>query len=257
MSAPERILRLPPRERRGSRVRCLLLTDGSRPEVAKRLSELARPWGFVDAEHHVWLPRGFDDPAEAKLGKTAGLLSPEHRRLLTDWWLAVPEGANTPNWDIASTATIDGREGLLLVEAKAHSAEIKSEGKRLGGNVRNDEQIRNALAMASSALNRVQCGWALSADSHYQLANRFAWAWKIASLGVPVILVYLGFLYAAEMCDQGAPLEEATAWEQLVKGHAHGVVPESAWSQTISIGSTALRGVIRSIHFDIPDERDT
>jgi len=41
--------------------------------------------------------------------------------------------------------------------------------------------------------------WQLSRDSLYQLANRFAWAWKIASLGVPVALVYLGFIAADQM----------------------------------------------------------
>jgi hypothetical protein len=45
-------------------------------------------------------------------------------------------------------------------------------------------------------------GWTLSRDSHYQLTNRFAWAWKLASMGVPVVLGYLGFQGAAEMKDR-------------------------------------------------------
>jgi hypothetical protein len=33
----------------------------------------------------------------------------------------------------------------------------------------------------------------LTADSHYQLANRLASAYKVASAGIPVVLLYLGF----------------------------------------------------------------
>ena len=31
------------------------------------------------------------------------------------------------------------------------------------------------------------------------MSNRFAWAWKLADLGVPVVLVYLGFFRALFM----------------------------------------------------------
>jgi crotonobetainyl-CoA:carnitine CoA-transferase CaiB-like acyl-CoA transferase len=42
-------------------------------------------------------------------------------------------------------------------------------------------------------------GWSLSVDSHYQICNRFAWAWKIASLGVPVVLI--AAIFATETAD--------------------------------------------------------
>ncbi len=64
---------------------------------------------------------------------------------------------------------------------------------------RNHAQIGRAISEASLGLKDTMDGWNLSRDSHYQLANRFAWAWKLASMGVPVVLVYLGFLGAAEM----------------------------------------------------------
>ena len=246
------LAQLSPRERRGSRLRCLLLTSGARQEVAGRLTALAAPWALVDPDLHQWMPNGLENRAEAKLGETSGLLSQEHRKVVTDWWLTVPEGANTPNWDIASTATIDGSKGLILVEAKAHVAEIKDDGKAQGGNAENQERIGKAIAAASKALNEVPPGWALSRDSHYQLANRFAWSWRIAFLGVPVVLVYLGFLNADEMRDQGAPLSDGQAWERLVKQHAVGTVPEAAWTDALMIGSTPLRALIRSIRLDIP-----
>jgi hypothetical protein len=243
---------LPPRERRGSRLRCLLLTSGARQEVAGRLTALAARWAAVDPDLHQWLPNGLEDRAEAKLGETHGLLSRGLRKAVTEWWLTVPEGANTPNWDIASTATIDGIDGLILVEAKAHVAELKDDGKAQGGNEKNHEQIGRAIGAASKALNEVRSGWALSRDSRYQLANRFAWSWKLASLGVPVVLVYLGFLNADGMRDQGAPLSDGQTWEQLVKQHAASTVPESAWSDALMIGSTPMRALIRSMRLDIP-----
>ena len=163
---------LRPRERRGSRLRCLLLTSGVRQEVAVRLTALAAPWAVVDPDLHQWLPNGLEDRAEAKLGETPGLLSQEHRKVVTDWWLTVPDRANTPNWDIASAATIDGSKGLILVEAKAHVAEIKDDRKAQGGNAENQERIGRAIGAASKALNEVRPGWALSLDSHYQQSVR-------------------------------------------------------------------------------------
>jgi hypothetical protein len=121
------------RERRGSRARCILLTQGSNEKVARQLSDLAAPFAVIDPNRHHWMPRGFVEPREAKLGDALLFLSDEHREAISAWWLAVRDHANTPNWDIASTATIDGAEGLLLVEAKAHAGEIRRDGKAKEG----------------------------------------------------------------------------------------------------------------------------
>jgi hypothetical protein len=109
---------LPQRERRGSRAPCILFTNGSDEAVANRLSRLAWPFATIDPNRHRWMPRGIAHPKEAKLGDALSFLSDEQREAVTGWWLAVRKRANTPNWDMASTATIDGTEGLVLVEAK-------------------------------------------------------------------------------------------------------------------------------------------
>ena len=114
------------------------------------------------------------------------------------------ERANTPNWDIVSTCQVDGRQGLVVVEAKAHRGELHRDGKD-PGNSENDKCISAAVAAANDALGGAAAGWSLCTDTHYQLCNRFAWAWKVASLGVPVVLVYLGFLDADEMGDGALP----------------------------------------------------
>ena len=94
---------------------------------------------------------GRDRSAEAKLGECPHLLCDEHRELITAWWLSVRKNANTPNWDIATTATIDGRDGLVLVEAKAHSNELKVNGKP-PGNPLNHARIALAIGEANLGL---------------------------------------------------------------------------------------------------------
>lgn len=194
------------------------------------------------------MPQGHAQPAEARLGHATQFLSADRREALQTWWLAASSGANTPNWDVVSQATIAGgngpKEGLLLIEAKAHDRELSRGGKPLATNasensVLNHQHIANAITEANTGLNAITAGWNpdtgwnLSRDSHYQLANRFAWSWKIASLGVPVILVYLGFLGATEMADCGPPLESAADWNQVIENYTRGTVPPQAWRQRI------------------------
>jgi hypothetical protein len=56
------------------------------------------------------------------------LLPADVREKLKRWWLSVPSNnPRTPNWDIASTCTIEGKTGILLIEAKAHDQELIKE----------------------------------------------------------------------------------------------------------------------------------
>jgi hypothetical protein len=245
---------LPERDRRGSRGRCILLTHGSKEDVARRLSALAGPFVIIDPNRHRWMPLGFADPREAKLGDALSFLSDEHREAITTWWLAVPQGANTPNWDIVSTATINGAEGLLLVEAKAHCRELSMGGTAAGAE--NAPHIIAACREATDELNSILPRWTLSTESHYQLSNRFAWAWKLASLGVPVVLVYLGFLRAEEMRDQGRPIANAKDWESLLRDHSAGKVPATMWDDLIMIDRTPLRARIRAIKLALDGTAD-
>ena len=103
------------------------------------------------------------------------------------------------------------------------------------------------MHQANAELGGKQTGWNLTADSHYQLCNRFAWSWKIASLGVPVILVYLGFLNAMEMTDRGKPFHSATEWLDVIKSHAERIVPNDAWDRPIDINGTKMRAIIQSV----------
>ena len=212
-----------------------------------------------------WMPRGkpvqkednsWDKtPArEARLDSLTALFASDAgcRKELGDqlrqWWLAVPRGANTPNWDIASTCTIKGQRGLLLVEAKAHSAELGESDSFSSGNLSNRERIRLAITEAVAGLQVATGGpWDLSPDSHYQLSNRFAWCWKLASPGIPVVLLYLGFLNAEDMIDRGQVFGSEGQWETSLRAHSEGVVDNRCWGQWIDIDGVPLLPLIRGV----------
>ncbi len=229
------------REFKGSRLRCLMATSLADRDVAEFLNQLVQPHAEVSLSD-TWQPRGFLEGEEARLGE-ADFLSADQREALTAWWLTVRERANTPNWDIVSTCQVEGGQGLVLIEAKAHAGELHLAGKT-PGNSENDTRISAAVAEANDALGGAAASWSLCANTHYQLCNRFAWAWKIASLGVPVVLVYLGFLDADEMGDGAFRTPEA--WRSCLHAHADGVVPLAAWEQRVPAGKSWFVPIVRA-----------
>lgn len=258
---PERRFpRLGPKAQRGSKPRCHLLTSGSPDMVARRLTEIAAPFAAVDAQRDRWMPCGFDDVREATLPEADRLLPPNVRHDLKRWWLTVSTPATrTPNWDIAATCTIDSRPGILLIEAKAHDQElIKEEAGRKSIDMaaakananarRNLLRIDWALRDASVAL-AAETGirWELSCDRCYQMSNRFAWAWKLTDLGVPVVMVYLGFLNADEMGGNGSnAIIDHMTWEAMVKTHSRALCPTEVWNRQWPLKGTPLSPLIRS-----------
>ena len=233
------------KELRGSRLRCLMLTSMPERQVASILTRIITPIPSVTVGR-IWCPRGFLHPDEPKLGEHPDFLTPDERNVVTDWWLKVRRNANTPNWDIVSRCEIGGQRGLILVEAKAHTEESKRAGKDKG-NADNDCQIDGAICQANSALDSVLPGWALTKDSHYQLCNRVAWAWKLGTMGIPTILVYLGFLHCDEMSDCGIPLSTAEHWERALREHSEGIVPPNAWGVRIPTSSAPIWALVRSL----------
>lgn len=228
---------------RGSKIRCHVLTSGSPGEVAARLSAMLPVAGCAVSSQSTWLPRGLDDVTEAQLDKHTQFLGRESAQSIRDWWLASPKNAATPNWDIASSFSLEGMHGhgLLLVEAKAHVGELSAAGKSAPSDsedsLANDRRIRDALSEASTGLGEVVAGFRLSAERHYQISNRFAWAWKVASFGIPVVLVYLGFLNALDMAHDGRIIFATdSAWDAAVRDHSRSVIPGSAWNRMITVG---------------------
>lgn len=225
---------------KGSRYRCLRVTHLPKEKVVEFFNSLVSPFAEVgEGKNAMYMPEGFCKPDEAKLYKTCGFLTDTQCETITKWWLDDSKGANIPNWDIISKCTIGGRDGLVLVEAKAHKSELNRNDCCKAGE-KNCKQINAAIEKASKGLGD---GWNLSTKTHYQLSNRFAWAWKIASMGVPVVLVYLGFLNAQEMGDDY--FKSHDDWRNYLLEYSKKHVPNSAWGHPAA-GGTPLIPLIRS-----------
>lgn len=254
------LYRLNQKERRGSKPRCHLLTHGSPDVVASRLTALVAPFASVLPSDR-WMPQGFAVAEEAQLHKAPRLLPPALSTQLGEWWL--PEGrldAMTPNFDIASTCTIDGGPGLLLVEAKAHHSELTKEaaGRKLTENASTERKASHvtigvAIESARTGLEAAtQLNWQISRDTHYQMSNRFAWSWKLAELGIPVALVYLGFLKADDMSKPGeAPFSDAGSWEAHTRSHSAQLFPGEVWGRKWSINGVPFFPLIRSMELSL------
>ena len=248
------------KDSRGSRPRCVLLVDGDPSGVAKRLTQLVNCRDVTVSSSQEWMPRGkplyrcgkWDDaPAkETDLINKNNLLSSGVQDDLRKWWLDVG-ATGTPKWDIASTCEIEGKRGLLLIEAKAHKKELTGKpGKPTNSpnSQRNHQKICRAIAEANAGLKSATGNpWHISRGSHYQLSNRFAWAWKLASLRVPVVLVYLGFLNAQDMENDGPLFRCYADWERALKTYGNDVVDNSCWGKRWNINGTTLIPLIRTI----------
>lgn len=261
------IEQLPARERKGSRPRCLRLLSGPKATVAQRLTQLVAIDGVTVREDHCWIPQGppaqsaegrwdLTATAEVRLGESPRFLSESQRKVITQCWLASATGANTPNWDIVTECHVRGTPGLALVEAKAHEGELRGEekGKSLENgcsenSFQNHLRIGQAITDAAGHLQRAtNWRWGISRDTHYQISNRFAWAWKLAEMGFPVVLIYLGFLNAREMPE---PFADPNAWHEAVLTHSCRIVPVTAWEQDIHIGGKLVIPRIRSVEIDL------
>lgn len=236
---------------RGSRKHVLDWTG--RPEFCIELLQLVQPLDPRITSRSQWMPRGDAASEEARLETFGPHILPNREiwAQLRAWWLAHEAGANTPNWDIAMGCEIDGQTGLILVEAKANASELSDRGKLLDkaaspAGVENHQQIERAISDVRVALQAISAGTAISVDSHYQLSNRVAFAWKLASLGVPTILVYLGFLGDSGIADVGSPLKDSAHWHEVFAAHAYPVVPRELFERRIDCGKASAWFLVRS-----------
>lgn len=109
---------------------------------------------------------------------------------IAEWW---PKSG--PKWDYICQAKINGSDGIILVEAKAHRSE--SGGKCSAKSIDSRNRIKSALQATHAALAPWQTyneeAWF---TKYYQIANRIAFANKTHQVfGMPILLVFLGFLH--------------------------------------------------------------
>jgi hypothetical protein len=236
---------------RGSRKHVLDWVEN--PKFPKQITKMLIPTGAVVTTDDIWMPLNHEKPKEARLESFGPKALPDLIRwdILSDWWLVHKRGANTPNWDFASTCRIYGQKGLVLVEAKANASELKVAGKVLDPSAsrksrENHKKISYAINEANEALRKIIPGVSISRNSHYQLANRIAFSWKLSSLGVPVVLVYLGFCGDSGIIDVGEPIVSPNHWEQLMHQHTVGVLPKGFFDRTLKCGPATFQLIIRS-----------
>lgn len=221
---------------RGSREHVLGWTG--RSTFPTELLAMAAPVPCTPSLSPVWMPRGSGAPREARLETFGEAAIPGHPawKQLRRWWLRHERGANTPNWDIALRCDIEGVPGLILVEAKANEPELSDAGKWVWSpkskrtapspaSLENHAQIENAIEEARLALAAQFPDTRIGASHSYQLSNRIAFAWKLATLGVPTVLMYLGFTGDNAIANVGRPFASATHWDNHFDAHLRKVAP--------------------------------
>ena len=236
---------------RGSRKHVLDWT--SREEFPSELLRLVSPCPVEIGPEARWMPRGFAEPDEARLERFGPRWLPEHPAWthLRDWWLVHKRWANTPNWDLAVGCTVEGRPGLVLMEAKANHPELNPTGKRLrkessSRSTDNHQRIGEAIQEANLGCGLIDGRVNISRDSHYQLANRLAFTWKLGTLGIPVVLVFLGFIGDEGIRDVGPPFADEEDWSWALSTYFEGVWPPDLLKRRIDLGPAPVWVISRS-----------
>lgn len=236
-----RLARLADVERRGNRARALLLTDGDRQEVATRLARLASSGdGRIDS----YYPQGLDLPDRSRLVEHRDLLDADRRTQLRRWW---QDGAgNLPVWDIAGSGLIKPRyarsstlrPGLWLYITYGTSYDLAEADP--------DEPGMRPRADRAIAESSLSSGCDLSLLPH-RIGKRLAVAWKLATLGVPSVVTFLGF----EQCtEKPGWLFDHYAAELVFRAHTGAAFPVPGG--TLEIGDAWMMLQSSTSNIEIP-----
>lgn len=177
---------------------------------------------------------------------------PKKAEAITNWW--IKKGTATPKWDLISTCTIDGKRGILLVEAKAHKGELKNDKKskpKSDDSIRNHEQIGKAIVEANTKIEKEISGICLSTENCYQFSNRVAHAWWLANQGIPVVLLYLGFLNVDDLNEENRKnkyklFTSPVDWKTCFINHTKIVGASELIDKTIDCGEGSFVTICKS-----------
>jgi hypothetical protein len=241
----------------GSRMHVLDWLENRGGSFVDSLNTMLAPTGATLSSEALWRPVGYENAVEALLDRDcAPLLTSEESLSLRNWWLAVNHPkASGPNWDLVALADFPGaRRGLVLVEAKAHIGELANErgGKRhradaSANSFKNHERIGEAIGEARQALKMCDPRIGISRNRCYQFSNRVAFAWKLASQGKPIALIYLGFTGDTVIGRLSGQIRDAEHWRSLIKQQTDEVYPTEMWEREIAVGSTPLWLLARTL----------
>lgn len=126
-----------------------------------------------------------------------------HRRRMRDR----RPGWHRPRRSQGQLAGARGRRQPLAADASTRAIE-------------NHERIATAIDKAYCGWREIDDGVDISRDRNYQLANRLAVTWKLAQLGIPVVLLYLGFTGDTGIIDAGSPFLDEADWQAAFDRYA-------------------------------------
>ena len=226
----------------GSKKHVLKWVGSDRVAFSKRILNLIKEnkvEGLKDIQINEtcwWFPVHEYDSKEIQLTSIKKKPLEGNGHKLLRWW--IDNGSRTPQWDFVCSAEINGSLGVVIVEAKAHIGELKKDACK-SQNRDNQNKIKMAIKDTNTALKTTS----LKYDSHYQMSNRVAFAWKLASMEIPVILIYLGFCGDKHFPDR---FEKDTC-ENLLKDYIGNVFPVKKLSQEIPCGKASFWFIVRSM----------
>jgi hypothetical protein len=237
----------------GSRRHILDWTES--PSFLSTVREWIASQGLTIEADAVCMPSNRTHPSESRLFDVdSPFLDKDRKDKMRQWWLAYY--GNIPNWDLIIQAASPEGPALVLVEAKAHVGEFDRKPKSLGhrddpdAQTRTDAnhlQIQRAIAEASSALSKIHAGISISCDHHYQLSNRIAMAWKLASLAIPNALIFLGFTGDREISVEGEYFADRDHWHGAFSDYLAGTFPIHLLENDIGSGAASFRLLSRSL----------
>ncbi|TYB79171.1 hypothetical protein [Bizionia myxarmorum] len=239
---------------KGSQYAVIKLVESN--DFIKNINKLIKGTKAEISRYDNWMPKSLYNDKEAELKNFLKYnFNLQIANKIVEWWLYTNSWSNrTPVWDLISTCTINGKKGLLLVEGKAHSDELNDKPKKKTsdsgskeGSLKNHERIGEAINEANEYIKDSHPEINISRDNCYQLSNRIAYSWWLANQGVPVVLVYLGFLNCHDMDYNRRKLFKNDAdWQTCFNEHAKKVGVDTITNKWVDCGSSKFITICKS-----------
>lgn len=137
----------------------LILDFISSSDFVEETNKQIHPYATINT-NNTWIHLGVDKPIEGQIYSFFKPINFELAKQAKSWWIKY--GLQTPHWDLISTCTINGKQGILLVETKAHWSELEKESKGKPFNEKeatenskaNHKIIKNAINEANTEINK-------------------------------------------------------------------------------------------------------
>ena len=151
-------------------------------------------------------------------------------------------------------------QGSYWSRPRRTGPELSTAGKLLRSDAsqnshQNHAHIGAAIDEACAAWRRTDPRVTISRDTHYQLANRLAFTWKLASLGISVVLLYLGFTGDEGIRDAGKPFADDADWRRAFGYYVEHSFPVDLVGGRFEFGETPAWVLSRSRGVCCPSRR--